>query len=75
MFCRAKEMYDNGVLIKDIAAELGYSPEGLRLALKRYLADLGESMPDGRSRRGNAKSGERARGHAVNEDDAPEGNS
>jgi hypothetical protein len=34
--------------------------------LKRYFAELGETMPDGRSRRGNVSSGKRASGHANN---------
>ncbi len=44
-------------------AELGYSSRGLKLALKDYFAELGEKMPDGRSRRGNADDGETANGH------------
>lgn len=61
----ATEMFHRNILIKDIAAELGYSPRGMKLALEEHLATLGESMPDGRARRGNAKSGEVASGHAA----------
>ncbi len=58
----AKERIDRGELIKDIAPELDYSPRGLRLALDDYYAETGEVLPDGRSRRGNAKSGQLANG-------------
>ena len=63
MLARAKDMYDNGMLIKDIAAELGYTARGLKLALERYFAELGQQMPDGRSRRGNADADGTANGH------------
>ena len=53
MLALAKRMYDNDTPLKDIAAELGYTPRGLKLALEGYLASLGEKMPDGRTRRGN----------------------
>jgi hypothetical protein len=66
-------MYDDGALIKNIAAELGYTARGLKLALKKYLAELGECMSDGRARRGNTSAGARASGHAVNDDDGEEG--
>ena len=62
MLAKARAMLHDGMLIKDIAAELGYSPRALKLALVKYLADLGETMPDGRTRRGNATSGEPANG-------------
>ncbi|MFO0821514.1 MAG: recombinase family protein [Pirellulales bacterium] len=52
MLQRAKSQYDSGKLIKDIAADLGYSARGLKLALAAYFVELGEPMPDGRSRRG-----------------------
>ncbi|MEK6236789.1 MAG: hypothetical protein N2C14_18945, partial [Planctomycetales bacterium] len=65
-------MLQEGVLLKDIAKELGYSPRGLKLALDNHLAVRGETLPDGRTRRGNAGSGERANGRV---DDEPiEGN-
>lgn len=69
MLQRAKHMYDADMLIKDIAVELGYTARGLKLALEKYLAELGESMRDGRARRGNAKSGTRASGQANSNGD------
>ncbi len=48
---RAKGLLEAGRLLKDIAAELNYSPRGLKLALKALYAELGEAMPDGRSLR------------------------
>jgi len=65
MLRRARTMYRGGMLITDIAAELGYGARGMELALKKYMAELGETMADGRARRGNAKSGEHACGHAL----------
>lgn len=49
---RARQLYDeDGWNIKDIAAELGYSPRGMKLLIeKSYLAE-GRTMPDGRARR------------------------
>jgi site-specific DNA recombinase len=72
MLQRAKTMYDDGMLHKDIAAKLGYTPRGLKLALEKYLVELGEKMPDGRARRGNANSGQRASGHTIRDDEQPE---
>jgi DNA invertase Pin-like site-specific DNA recombinase len=72
MLARAREMYDNDMLIKDIAAELGYSSRGLKLALKDYFAEFGETMPDGRARRGNADVGETANGQQRREGVSPE---
>jgi hypothetical protein len=72
MLQRAKVMYDGGMLVKDIGARLGYTPRGLKLALKKYLAELGEDMSDGRARRGNAKSGEHASGHAIRDNEQRE---
>jgi site-specific DNA recombinase len=63
LLARAKTMYENGTLIKDIAAELDYTARGLKLALKDYFTELGEVIPDGRVRRGNAVAGESANGH------------
>lgn len=51
----ANRLYEDGMPLKDIAARVGYSPRGLKLALKQYYAELGVTMPDGRSRRGKAK--------------------
>lgn len=65
MLRQAAEMYHRGILIKDVAAEFGYTPRGMKLALEEHFATLGESMSDGRARRGNAKSGELAAGHAA----------
>lgn len=59
---RAQAMLDEGKLIKDIAKELGYSPRGLKLALEKDATNHGRIVPDGRQRRGNAKSGEIANG-------------
>ena len=50
---RAKQLYDDGVEIKDIAAQLDYTPRGMKLLLKQRFEALGQEMPDGRSRRGN----------------------
>lgn len=72
MLAKARVMLHHGMLIKDIAAELGYSPRGLKLALVEYLAELGETMPDGRSRRGNATSGELANGDSNRNDESQE---
>jgi hypothetical protein len=66
---RAKALLIEGRLMKDIAAEIGYSPRGLKLALESYCAEAGESLPDGRTRRGNASSGENANGQPP--DDGP----
>lgn len=62
---RARLMYRRGMLIEDIAPKVGYSARGLTLALREYLEKLGETMPDGRSRRGNASSGDSANGCAA----------
>ena len=64
---KAKELYEQGVLIKDMARDFNYSPRGLTLALRKFYAELGETMPDGRSRRGNARSGEQANGNSEDE--------
>jgi len=50
---RAKERYDQGELIGVIAAEYGWSLRRMTLALRRYFADLGLTLPDGRTRRAN----------------------
>ncbi|MFH1301242.1 MAG: recombinase family protein [Planctomycetota bacterium] len=62
---KAKELYEQGVLIKDMAPGFNYGPRGLTLALRKFYAELGETMPDGRSRRGNARSGEQANGNSA----------
>lgn len=64
---RAKSMLEQGVLIKDMAPSFGYSARGLSLALKKYYVELGEAMPDGRTRRGNASSGGSANGRLDKE--------
>ncbi|MEK6239145.1 MAG: recombinase family protein [Planctomycetales bacterium] len=69
MMDRARRMLHGAMLLKDIADEFGYSPRGLKLALGKYLGERGETLPDGRTRRGNAGSGELANGHAS--EDAP----
>jgi len=48
---RAKQLYDAGREIKEIAAELGYTPRGTKLLLDRWFEVHGQEMPDGRSRR------------------------
>ena len=58
----ANARIERGELLKDIAPDLDYTPRGLRLALDDYYAETGEVLPDGRSRRGNAKSGQLANG-------------
>ena len=60
---RAKSMLSDGLLIKDIAKELGYTPRGLKLALDKDAKASGEAIPDGRSRRGNASAGQKANGN------------
>lgn len=69
MLRRAKALLIEGRLMKDIAAEIGYSPRGLKLALESHYAESGESLPDGRTRRGNVSSGENANGQPL--DDGP----
>ena len=59
---RAKSMYDSGMLLKDIAKELSYSPRGLKLALDKFVDEEHDQMIDGRTRRGNAASGQSANG-------------
>jgi site-specific DNA recombinase len=59
---QAKAMLKDKVLIKDVAKELGYSPRGLKLALDKQAKETGDAIPDGRSRRGNANSGNTANG-------------
>jgi len=65
ILARAKVMYEQGALLKDIATEFGYSPRGLKLALEAYFDKFGQVMPDGRSRRGNAATGAKANGHLA----------
>ena len=60
---RAKVMIDDGILLKDIASELGYSPRGLKLALDSDATENGNCMADGRQRRGNARAGNVANGN------------
>lgn len=52
---RARQLYEEDVEIKDIAATLGYTPRGIKLLLKESFALTGEKMPDGRSRRHKCK--------------------
>lgn len=59
---RAMLMLDGGDLLTDVAAELGYSARGLKLALDKFAGDNGVDSVDFRSRRGNAKSGATANG-------------
>ena len=63
MLERAKQLYEDGVLLKEIASEADYTPRGMKLALEKYYVDLGEKMPDGRTRRGNANVGQLVNGH------------
>lgn len=59
---QAKVRYEQGVLIKDLAVEFNFCPRGMTLALQKHYAESGQTMPDGRSRRGNAKSGQKVNG-------------
>lgn len=68
MLLRAKTMYESGRLLNDIAAELRYSPRGLKLALQSLYTELREDMPDGRTRRGHAAVGETANGRQRDDD-------
>ena len=52
---RAKQLYDAGWEIKEIAAELGYTSRGMKLLLERWFEAHGQEMPDGRSRRHNRR--------------------
>ena len=52
---RAKELYDGGVKVKDIAAALGYTSRGMTLLLQRWFQNHGQQMLDGRSRRSHRK--------------------
>ena len=64
---RALQLMDEGRLLKDIACELGYSARGLSLAISKYASERGIDLPDGRTRRGNAKSGDSANGQGLND--------
>lgn len=48
---RGRQLYEEGCQIKDIAAELGYSPRGMKLLIEQSYKAEGREMPDGRSRR------------------------
>eukprot|EP00913_Durusdinium_trenchii_P022830 g21434.t1 len=48
ILARARSLFLDGMQIKDIAAETGYTARGLKLALTDYFTELGEDMPDGR---------------------------
>ncbi len=48
---RALDLYEQGMAIKRIANELGYSPRGVTLLLQRELAASGREFCDGRTRR------------------------
>lgn len=65
---RAKSMFDEGILLTDIAEALSYSSRGLTLALKKYFEELGETMPNCQTRRGNASAGEPANGTSATPD-------
>jgi transposase len=62
---RAKVMLLKGEQLKDIAAEIGYSPRGLKLALNAYCAESGETLPDGRTRRSIASNDQNADGQPL----------
>ncbi|MCC6126086.1 MAG: hypothetical protein IT426_14085 [Pirellulales bacterium] len=53
LFQRAKQLHDAGWELKRIAATVGYSKTGLQRILKKGFQELGQELPDGRSRRGN----------------------
>lgn len=59
---RALTLMREGKLLKDIAKDIGRSERWLTLSLRDFASLQGESMLDGRSRRGNAKSGSLANG-------------
>jgi transposase len=48
---QVKELYDRGLLIGTVAAELGISRNLARRALAAWSARAGKRLPDGRSRR------------------------
>ena len=49
---RGRQLYEQeGWQIKDFAAELGYSPRGMKSLIKKSYKAEGREMPDGRSRR------------------------
>jgi hypothetical protein len=48
---RVKGLYDRGLLMKTIAAELGINRNLARLALEAWYERAGQALPDGRSRR------------------------
>ena len=49
---RGRQLYEEeGWQIKDIAAEFGYSPRGMKLLIEQSYKAEGREMPDGRSRR------------------------
>ncbi|WP_197455615.1 recombinase family protein [Stieleria neptunia] len=62
---RAKRMLDEGMLIKDVAGALAYSPRGLTLTLEKDAENSGGVMGDGRTRRGNATAGNLANGVSL----------
>jgi hypothetical protein len=48
---RVKQLYDQGLLIKAIASQLGINRNLARLALACWFEQRGQEVPDGRSRR------------------------
>jgi AraC-like DNA-binding protein len=52
---RARQMFEENIEIKDIAKAFGYSPRGMKLALKENYTRSGKVMPDGRSPRNGCK--------------------
>ena len=48
---RARQMFESGVQIKDLAIRFGYTTRGMTLLLQESYARTGEKMPDGRVHR------------------------
>ncbi|MFN6050707.1 MAG: hypothetical protein ACK47R_07735, partial [Planctomycetia bacterium] len=48
---RMKELYDQGKEYQEIGAVIGLCARSVKLLLKDYLATLGITIPDGRSRK------------------------
>jgi hypothetical protein len=46
-----RQMYENGVQIKDLAAMFGYTSRGMKLSIQESYARTNDKMPDGRSYR------------------------
>jgi len=60
---RMKHLFDEGLLLRDIAREVGMCSRSVTLLLQERFEALGQEMPDGRTRRHKLPVGDQ--GHAV----------